>query len=78
MWIISIFVNWKMGFFLNTRLLCIVFEIKNEVYILKRQVMKNGDLIIYINDQFDYIVNIINFKYIKIYFNDDFYFIIYV
>lgn len=40
--------------------------------------MKNGDLIIYINDQFDYIVNIINFKYIKIYFNDDFYFIKYV
>lgn len=75
MWIISTFVNWKMGFFLNTRLSCIVFEIKNEVHIPKRQVMKNGDPITYINDQFDHIVNIINLKHIKIHSNDDFYFI---
>lgn len=75
MWIISTFVNWKMGFFLNTRLSCIVFEIKNEVHVPKRQVMKNGDPITYINDQFDHIVNIINLKHIKIHSNDDFYFI---
>lgn len=58
-------------FFSKLRLSCIVFEIKNEVHIPKRQVMKNGDPITYINDQFDHIV----LKHIKIHSNDDFYFI---
>lgn len=63
------------GFFSKLRLSYIVFEIKNEVHIPKRQVMKNGDPITYINDQFDHIVNILNLKHIKIHSNDDFYFI---
>lgn len=57
-------------FFLYKRLSRIVYEITYEVHIPKSQVMKNGDPITYINDQFDHIVNIIYLRHLRIHSND--------